>query len=236
MSSSVLADVMNLNDFMPTHLEDATPLEVFSFDSQTTTGFIKNSDADEVIFRQNFRYGLSEVVQLETFGDLYSGGDERDSGQITTGGLVRLNEESSSVPSFALSPMFILPTGKYAEAVTYDSKFIMTKTVKGSPGTPEVQIHLNLEWAHNPAAAVFERMNHYMAVLGFSYKYADQQAFVFDIFREEESIKGKEINLAEFGIHQELGSNYFIALGIGLGMGDESQDWQSLFSFEKQFQ
>lgn len=235
LTQQVSADVMNLNDLMPTRLEDATPLEELSFDSQSSIGYISDPADPEMIIRQNFRYGLTKRIQLETYGDIFSGGDERGSGQIHTGGLIQLVEENT-LPSMAISPMVVLPTGKYQEGLNSDSKFIITKTLLGTPTTARAQVHFNLNWTHQHAVSGEERTNFYMTILGFSYRYADFQAFVIDLVREEESLKGKESNFLEAGIHQELGQNYFIGLSASVGLGDESPDYQSIFSFEKQFQ
>jgi hypothetical protein len=107
ITSVVRADVMNLNEFVPTHLEDATPVDVGATIYQLTGEFEKASP-DTFTWRPDIRYGLNKKIQLEAQGDLMSGGRESRGGEAKAAVQYKLNESDNAFPVIARRKSFTL--------------------------------------------------------------------------------------------------------------------------------
>jgi hypothetical protein len=224
---SAYADVMNLNEFMPTRMEDSKVVSEKKLEFQASSAF-QNQDTDEIIFRENVRYGAKKNLQLEMIANQLSGGSEQGSGQIQLGG------QYDVIPELGISPMIVLPTGKSEDGVDTHLRFNNSTTLIGSPNTPFLQFHINFDWAHNSQNAADARANHNLYVTGVSYKFSDSGSVLLDVVREEKQEEGLESNMLELGTQYDIGANYLVGLGGGLGFGDESPHWNGILSLVKQ--
>jgi hypothetical protein len=227
------ADVMNLNEFMPTRLEDATPTDLHKFEIQFGSQFEEKSQ-DEVNFRTNARYGLTDRIQLEGMMNTLSGGDEANTGDIQLGGQYLINKNAKYVPEVAFSPGITIPSGRGSQGIDSHLRFNISSTIIGSPNTPTTQIHLNIDWGDNQSRQSQERRNRLLYVMGLSHRFSDSGSVIVDFFREEEMESMEETNMFELGTEYDLGSSYYAGLGAGVGLGDESPSWHGIFSLEKQ--
>jgi hypothetical protein len=221
------ADVMNLNEFMPTRMEDSKVIQERGLEFQVSSNF-KKQDTDEIIFRENVRYGAKKNLQLEMIANQLTGGSEKGSGEIQLGG------QYDVIPQLGISPMIMLPTGKSEDGVDTHLRFNNSTTFIGSPNTPYLQLHINFDWAHNSQNAPDERANHNLYVTGISYKFNDSGSVLLDVIREEEQEEGVESNMLELGTQYDIGSHYLLGLGGGIGFGDESPHWNGILSLVKQ--
>lgn len=226
ISTSVFADVMNLNEFMPTRLEDSKVIQGKTMEFQGSSDFV-NEETDQIIYRENFRLGMSDKLQLEGFSNQVSGGDEKGSGEIHFGGQYDL------VPQLGISPMIVLPTGKSTDGFDSEVRFNYSGTLLGSPTAPLLQYHVNYDWNHNNQRNSGERIDHNLYIVGMSYRYNDSGSLIIDVLREETQEKGEEINEFELGTQHEIGNHYLIGIGGGIGFGDESPHWSGIVSIVK---
>ena len=142
---------MNLNEFVPTHLEDATPVDVHSTIYQVSGKFEK-SNPDEITIREDIRYGVNKHLQLEAMVDNLSGGKEVRSGESKFSILYMPYEVENSLPVLGLNPFVAFPTGKISEGIDPGAKIILTSKV-----TSETQLHLNYQLRHNAGRRAQER-------------------------------------------------------------------------------
>lgn len=227
------ADVMNLNEFMPTRLEDATPTDLHKVEAQLSSQF-EVKHLDETNFRLNGRYGMTDRLQLEGMMNTLTGGDETNSGDLQCGGQYLINKTEKYLPEIALSPNVILPTGRGSQGIDSHLRFNISSTLIGSSNTPTTQVHVNVDWGNNEKRKSEERRNRFLYVVGLGHRFSDSGSLIIDFFREEEMEQGEETNMFEVGSEYELGSNYYVGLGGGVGIGDESPHWHGLLSLEKQ--
>lgn len=233
LSGYAQADIMNLNEFMPTRLEDASPTDLHKMEFQLSSQF-EEKDQDEINYRTNFRYGMTDRIQLEGMMNSLSGGKETNSGDVQLGGQYLINKNAKYIPEVAISPNIILPTGKGSEGIDSHLRFNITSTLIGSSNTPMTQVHLNIDWGNNESRLSDERRNRLLYIVGLSHRYSDSSSVIVDIFREEETEDHEETNMFEVGTELDLGSHYYAGLGVGAGIGDESASWHGIFSLEKQ--
>ena len=226
------ADVMNLNEFSPTRLEDASPAKEHKFDFQVTSIFERNNP-DDMQYRFNPRYGLSKKAQLEASTTWFSGGGERESGRSKLGGLYMFTESDGLKPKISLIPLVVFPTGKYDQGLGLDTKFAFSWTLSGTSQKPDAEIHLNVGNIHNGKIRSNERYNQHLLGLGYSLRVLEKTAWVVDIFHEQERRKTEEQNLFESGIEQDLGNHTFISAGFGLPLG-AGPSWSGNLTFIKQ--
>ncbi|WP_408096176.1 hypothetical protein ACJVC5_14145 [Peredibacter sp. HCB2-198] len=230
----VHADVMNLNNDMPTHLEDATPIDEHSFDIQYSA-VLEKKDPDVLRHRPNLRYGATEDLQLEGEATIFSGGNEKDSGQTDLGILYRLNHSENYFPEISLSPVAIFPTGKGMDSMLYSIRVNLTTTLEGNSKVPITQLHFNYQLEHNSSASSGERTDRSIYTFGFGRLIFNETALICDALFESEREKSDYTYLLETGLHHHLGKKYFIGLSIGVGLGASDVDGQGLLAFEKQF-
>ena len=227
ISGAATADVMNLNEFMPTRMEDSKVIQAKSIEFQVSADFQKET-TDESLFRENIRYGATDRLQIEAMADQLSGGGEDGNGELEIGG------QYDITPQVGISPMIVFPTGKNQDGLDTHLRLNQSSTIIGSVNTPTLQFHINVDWAHNSQHRKDERTDHNLYVMGVSYKFNDSGALLIDLVREEEQLKSQESNVFEIGTQYDIGSEYLVGVGGGLGFGDESPHWNGILSLVKQ--
>lgn len=229
----LLADVMNLNEFMPTKLEDASPIDEKTFAFQYSSAFEDQGNDDKHIHRPNIRYGLSKQLQLDAMASMYSGTDENESGDIDLGGLYQINQSSNWVPTFAINPLVTLPTGKKSQGNDIQYKFLISSTICGRPDNPKTQIHFNFNHSYNDKRRKQERLHQFLYAIGVSFKISPHTALVADVLKEDELI-GKVSDIVEMGLQQSLGLGYQIGVGLGTALSEDTPSWTGALGLEKQ--
>lgn len=234
ISHHLYADVMELNNFMPTQMEDATPIDEKTLDIQYSLVSEKEEDA-VMIHRPNIRYGITKELQFETQGTIKSGGDEDQSGESEVGLFYRFNQSENYFPEIALSPVLIFPTGKQMKGLDYYVKLNFTTTLSGSSVNPRTQVHFNYQFIQNNSPGDSERFNRGVYVLGISHLISPATALIVNGVLEEEVLRGDDSYLLEAGLHHHLGKDYYLGVGGGVGMGSSIVENQLILALEKQF-
>lgn len=219
------ADVMNLNEFVPTHLEDATPVDVGKTIFQLSGKFEKENP-DEITFREDIRYGLSQHLQLEAMVDQISGGPEIRSGESKFSFLYMPYESKSALPALGINPFVAFPTGKKSEGTDPGAKLILTSTFG------ETQLHLNYQLRHNAGRKSGERADEILYAFGMSRKLIEKLALIVDVIHQDDNEKSTFKNYVETGLHQETLKGIYLSYGIGKGYGPDSPDWMGNLSLE----
>lgn len=226
LSTTAFADVMNLNEFMPTRLEDSKVIQGKTMEFQGSSDF-QNDDTDQIIYRENFRLGMTDKLQLEGFSNQMSGGNEKGSGEVHFGG------QYDVIPQLGISPMIVLPTGKSTDGLDSEVRFNYSATLMGSATAPLLQFHVNYDWNHNNQRNAGERTDHNLYIMGMSYRYNDSGSLIFDVLREESQEQNNETNVVEIGTQHDIGNDYLIGIGGGFGFGDESPHWNGILTIVK---
>lgn len=227
------ADVMNLNNFMPTRLEDASPVPKRSFDAQFSSA-IAQGGKDVVIYRPNIRYGLTNDIQLESQATLLSGGDESGSGETDFSLLYRVFK-GKSLPAVSLTPTLLLPSGKSQDEVELNMLVTVTYSLRGSEKKPETEVHVNLGSKTQRHRKIDERGSTENFALGLSHRLLPELAIVMDYVHEEDDEHKVNLQLAEIGLHTHLGKEFYLGLSYSQGFGLSQTKSGALLGLEKQF-
>lgn len=232
-SEVILADVMNLNNFMPTQLEDAAPIDAHSMDVQYSVA-LEKMGKDIVLHRPNVRYGMNQHLQLEAQATVDSGGSEFHSGESEFNLLYRVNQSSSMLPEVSLSPLAIFPSGKGMSGVDYGVRINFSSLLMGTSKRPLTQLHFNFQIVHNNEARQYEVLDRYLYALGASHRLADETALVLDVMSNEDP-QGKKSYLVELGWHQGLGKEFYLGVSASAGLGASEIKQMGIIALEKQF-
>lgn len=225
------SDVMNLNEFVPTHLEDASPVDEHSTIFQLSCQFEKE-DKDDVTWRPDIRYGLTKRIQLEVLTDIISGGDENQSGETKAGVLYQVNESSNAFPVLSLNPVAQIPTGKHSRGTDLGMKFLLTSTISGTQKKPEAQLHLNYEYLNNASRRPRERAGEFLFAFGYSRRIRQNMALVIDYYHEADTPQDRDEDFFEAGIHQQAGEKLYFSLGAGVDVGSAKPHWTVISAVE----
>lgn len=230
-SAVASADVMNLNEFVPTHLEDAPPIKEHSTIFQLSSQFEKE-DQDDVTWRPDIRYGLTKKIQLELMTDIITGGEENQSGETKTAVMYMLNESDNAFPVISLNPIAQFPTGKHSRGTDLGMKLLITSTLSGSQEKPESQLHLNYEYLNNAQRRSGERGAEFTFAFGYSRRIRESMALVIDFYHEADTPRDRDEDFLEAGIHLQAGQRLYLSLAAGVDVGPETPHWNSIFAIE----
>jgi hypothetical protein len=231
LSHAVFADVMNLNEFVPTHLEDATPVDEHKTIYQLS-GRFDQANPDVLTWRPDIRYGATKTLQLEASTDTLSGGNESGSGETKFSAQYTVIKSNNAVPVVAITPFVNFPTGKNSQGLDNGAKLILTSTLKGTMERPETQLHLNYQLLHNSSRKSGERSDEALWAFGLARKIRENMSLVADFFHQDEPNKSHSRDHLEAGIHHQVSKEFYLSYGLGKGIGPTSPQWIGIFSLE----
>lgn len=229
------ADHMNLEEGLPTQVEDAYPIPYLGREIQGFARYERTDDGkdDRAALDPRVEVGIAPNWQATLSTSLLFGSADRTGGRNTNlGALYNFNTESLRVPAFALAAQAAFPTGINSNGVDTTLKFIATKTL----GSYSLQrIHLNAAWLHNAGRRMGERSDRYSLVFGYNRALTADLIFVTDYVREQEREREKTADILEAGIRYQLTPLTVLAAGAGVGIGEDSPEARLTVGFQYAF-
>lgn len=232
---SFAADHTNLEEGLPTEVEDAYPIPYGGLELQTLLRYDR-FDGNEGSFRiePRLEYGFAPNWQTRLTLPLNLGSAEDDDfGDIGVEVFYNFNAESLSLPAFAVSLSADFPTGNDSQGVDPTLKFIATKTL--GAGTGFDRLHLNLAYSLNDRPLDGERDDSWQAILGYSRRLSPETIFVADVVAEQEKDEGEEMYLLEAGIRHQVNPLTVLSIGGGAGLAEDSPDFRIVFGWQQSF-
>ncbi len=228
------ADHSNLEEGLPTHLEDAYPVAYRSREVQAMFSYESTSESeDRLTIEPRLEFGVWRNTQVTLRAPFYAGNADRSgSGDIGLGALYNFNTETLVLPAFALAGEAEFPSGKASSGLDSMLKFIVTKSITSS-GLD--RIHLNLAWKHNASAESDERSDRFVGVVGYSRRLNADTILVADYVREEEETKEEAANIVELGVRRQLTPLTVLSLGVGAGLGEDSPGVRITAGYQRSF-
>lgn len=235
-SEALASDHYNLEEGIPTELEDSIPT---AYRNREIQGYFRwehvREDENELRAATILEYGIwrNTEVALEVPFMWGSAVDEDGIGDVGIHALYNFNQETAWIPAFALTGALEFPTADDSEGVDTTLKLILSKTLGRS--TLWNRLHLNLAWKHNSEAEADEREDYYMAVVGWDVRVGPDTLLIIDFVREEEKKENEEANIIEAGIRYQLTPLTLLAAGAGAGIEEESPDVRVALGFQHSF-
>jgi hypothetical protein len=217
-------DHVNLEEGLPTSLEDAYPTAYRNREVQFYTRYERGRDGtDRVVYNPRFEFGPFRNTQVSVTVPFYSGsGDRTGSGDVQIEAFYNFNTESRKLPAFAVVGRVTAPSGKNSRGLDTAVKFIATKSISNRFD----RLHVNLELERNAGARFDERNTLYRAILGYSGRIGADTLFVADFVRRQERMRGENSNVIEAGIRRQLNPLTVLTFGAGVGVGEQSPRFQ----------
>ena len=221
--SALATDHENLEEGLPTEVEDAYPIAYLGREIQGYFRWQRSRDEkNRFELTPRLEYGLARNLQVSLTAPFYGGDAERTgSGDVKLDALYNFNTESVWLPAFSAEGGATFPSGKHSEGVDTTVKLIASKMP-----FPESfllhRIHLNLIWNRNNVPHRDERENYFKGIVGFSMRAGKDTVVVTDFIAEQEKEKHKDANILELGVRRQFNPLTVLAIGVGTGFGDKS--------------
>lgn len=229
------ADHTNLEEGLPTQIEDAYPLGYRGREAQALLRYERTEEGgDRLVLDPRLELGIARNAQLKFSLPVFLGSADRsNSGDLGIEGFYNFNQESLWLPALAASLRADLPTGKDSAGVDTTWKLLATKTLGKSALFH--QLHLNVGYRHNAEREPGERREHYSAALGYSVRLGPDTLLVADVLREQEKKEGKAWNMLELGVRRQLTPLTVVGMGLGAGISEDAPELRLNLAFQHAF-
>ncbi len=235
------ADHRNLEEGIPTEIEDASSIAFRSLEQQSVFKFEHGGERGEIFrLEPELQWGVIKNGQVGLRVPFFVGvGDREGSGDILLEGLYNFNVETRTVPATALRVGFELPSGKDSEGVNSVVKGILTK------GMQQSRFHLNAGFTNLGAARGGERDFRYKIGLGtdhpldfglFPLAIGLDNLVIADVFVEQSALKGEHpLWTAELGVRHQFNPWTVFTMGAGAGLSHEAPDYLLTVGYQYTF-
>lgn len=227
------ASVMNLNEHMPTRLEDASVIETGQVQVQGSARY--SDDEKRFHYRPDVRWGAYKRLQTEVTLDHYSGSNEKEkgSGQSAANIQWNFNDQDNIIPALALTSEFRFPTGKKTDGIDPSLRLNMTSTIAGTLSDPVSQVHVNYRWLHNSSRRTGEDQVGNLLIAGYSQRLDSKTALIADFSYKKDEQNGKTTNQIELGWLHEVAREFQV--GISAGLDVEKGYFSPTLAIQKSF-
>jgi len=217
--AALAIDHKNLDEGRPLRLEDAYAISTGEIALEAGAGFtLRRRGADRGFFPIEVLYGAFPNFQVGVGATLSTDPREIDeptkSGDLRTGALYNLNQETLVMPAFGVKLEVELPTGVDSKGVDVEVKGIVTKSFE------RLSFHFNAAYLFLTDSDRGERDGRYELVLGASYPIGaprfTRATLIADVFTEQSTRRG-ESNVAgtEIGLRYQLTPSIVWDIGVG---------------------
>lgn len=229
------ADHTNLEEGLPTEVEDAYPLAYGGRELQLQGRYERTSDGkNQYVIDPRVEFGFARNWQAKIAVPFRLGsGDKTGSGDVGLEAFYNFNNESLRLPAIAVSARADLPTGRNSRGIDTQFKFIATKSLGASRKLQRV--HFNLIYRNNAKAEAGERSNRYAGILGYSQRLNADTIGILDYVREQDRQRGATSDILEVGLRRQINPLTALSLGLGAGISKESPDFRLTAGLQKSF-
>lgn len=221
------ADPANLEEGIPTQLEDAVPLPYQERQIQGRLSYEKtDEEQDRTIIEPFLGYGFAPNWQGKVSVPVLVGdADRTGSGDVRISVMYGFMAETDDVPAFAISGEVQLPTGKRSEGVDTVLKILASKKLLRTEAAH--RFHFNLAWEHNVRPVGDEERDDMLrGAVGVDMEMGPDSVFVVDLVRTQGREKDSESNELEAGLRHRLAPELVFAAGAAVGFAAESPEFR----------
>ncbi len=226
------ADHLNLEEGLPTEVEDAYPIPYKGIELQGVTKYDRINGKDSFVVEPRLEYGIAPNTQATISVPFQFGSAEDDGiGDVGVEFLYNFNAETLKTPAFAVSVGADAPYCEDSAGVDPKVKLIMTKTL--GAGANLDRLHLNVGYTFNDAKKDDERRNVVKAVAGYSRRLGSETILVTDFVYEQDKVDNVDAYILELGIRQQATPLTVWSIGAGIGLSNDSPDFRVTGGIQK---
>ncbi|QWV92964.1 transporter [Geomonas oryzisoli] len=235
-TAAYASDHTNLDENLPTELQDAYATPFRNREVQGVVRYIDEDPGNRFVYQPRFEFGVLPNTEFTVQGTFYSGNTDRTgSGDVSAEVLYNFNTESLYLPAFALAVNADFPTGERSAGVDVTTKVILSK-MPYVRTTWLHRLHANLIWKRNAGRdRATERHVQFKGIIGFSCRAGKDQSLVLDYVREQKEKKHEESNVVEAGLRRQLTPYTIGSIGAGAGFGDASERYRVTIGVQHSF-
>jgi hypothetical protein len=232
-ASAYAIDHKNLDEGRPLRLEDAYPIAHGEFAIEAGAGFtLQRRGADRGLFPVELLYGPLPNLQVGIGTTLSTDPHEIDdrpkSGDLRLSALYNFNQETLTLPAFAVKLGLDAPTGVDAHGFGVEAKGIVTKSIE------RLSLHLNAGYEFITSSQGDERDGRYKLAFGASYPIGaprfTRATLIGDVFAEQSLHRGDPTTVGtEVGLRYQLTPRIVWDVGVGTEFAGPAE--RSRFSF-----
>lgn len=219
-------DHRNLEENLPTVVEDAIPTAYLNREFQLATYYDHGTGKDSkdlFVVDPRLEYGFARNWQALINAPFRLGSASKTgSGDLGLEAFYNFNQESLTVPAFAVSGRAILPTGTDRRGVDGQIRFLVTRTLL--PARNLDRIHLNLTYRANAQPSAEERRGQFAGAFGYSRRLGPNYLLVTDYVYEQERERGVAAHLVEAGVRFQYSPLTIFTFGLGAGLNKDAPD------------
>src|SRR5438876_4032854 len=208
VSEVAAIDHKNLDENRPLRLEDAYPIASGEIAVEMGVGFtLQGRGSNRGVFPVELLWGALPNLQVG-IGTLLSTDpreidDRPKSGDVRLSALYNFNQETLTLPAFAIKLGLDAPTAIGARGFAIEAKGIVTKSIE------RLSLHLNAGYEFLTSTRDDERDGRYKLALGASYPVGAPQftraTLVGDVFAEQAIRRGEPTTVGtELGVRYQL--------------------------------
>jgi hypothetical protein len=225
--------IPNINRDLPLFLEDARPIGAGSFQFQALARYERtHEDTHQYFLSPQVQYGFSPrgFAQISTTEIL---GSEPKSGvsDLTLAGFYSLLPDLKAPFKLAIYTQLELPTGPSDSGLQNETGLFATQSLDG---TEKNELHLNLYWIHSTHPGENELRHRYRAIIGYNNDINEKWMALADIVREQGPEWNQFSNTIEVGAIYASSEKQNFALGLGAGIGEQSQKFRVTIGYQYQ--
>ncbi len=228
-----IGPIDDLQEDLPVRLTDTSTSNGPQFQQNVT--YIRTHDTrNQFLTAPQLQFGFSNRWQAQVSILGIAGADNTGNGDVSASLLLRLNEERSLLPSFAIQGQIDAPTGKDSAGLDTRIQFIASKAVSGGPHRGRV--HFNGAWYRDSGIRPGERSDRPELAFGYSRVLVPYRvALVLAFTRRAETEEGKVMNLPQAGIRWSVNPALIISAGVTVGVGAQSDKFRATAGLEYSF-
>lgn len=216
---AIALDHGNLDEGRPLLVQDAYPVSQGELVIETGAGFASQKrTSDHWFFPIQFVYGILPNTQLEVgtmfFTDPHDIDEPGKSGDMGISILYNFNQETVTLPAFALKGSLQFPTGVDSSGIESEITGIVTKSL----GRLTLNFNAGYQWigGHDPD----QRNGVYKFVFGGGYPVGapmyTRTIILADVYLQQSSLRGEKETLgAEIGFRLQLRERLVLDFGFG---------------------
>jgi hypothetical protein len=209
----------NLDEGRPLQIQDAYPVSLEELVVEAGAGFAwRRHSSDQGFFPVQFVYGILPNTQLELGTTFFTSPHEIDSpgksGDVSVGALYNFNQETLTLPAFALKGSLQLPSGVDSSGIESEVTGIVTKSLH------RLVLSFNAEYQFIGGHNRDERNSRYKFVFGGGYPVGSPKhtrtVLLADVFLNQAASRGERKTLGgEIGLRHQLRERLVLDLGVG---------------------
>ncbi len=222
------ADHLNLEEGLPTEVEDAYPIPYKGIELQGQFLYQQTENGEEFGLESRIEFGFAPNWQGRiTLPFQFGSAVEDGIGNVGLELFYNFNAEGLSTPAFALSGSVDFPTSSDEEGFEGTIKLIATKTLGKAVDVD--RLHLNVAYTYDSND---ERRNRLRAILGYSRRLGSETILVTDFVYEQEEEEERDAYVLELGVRHQVHPLTVLTVGAGAGLTADSPDFRITAGFQ----